>query len=562
MSETDGRGPVRAADQRARRFGRTAETESGTSEARGDSTRRTSADLAETSTTQQIESPGSSSSTVATGCGTVVLRESEAGEALNAFDSNERATVGIEARKSVLGHKCDLPKGLRIDLKLKYLATHGSIDRSMTGTRGRWDRRVDGKAIRVLSTRRSRMRKGSRLRFEVPSEDGARKYEVAIDDSGWSCTCPDWADRRAPCGHIVALTVWLDPNPPPIGEDDSGVARPTYSQVNWPAYDRAQQLEHLLFDKLLWDLLGIIPERPRPIGKRGRPAIPLRTEILMSVRKVHFGESLRRAHGLMVALNSDGKGILNRVPNYAVPSRFFNLPVAPIILLKLIEASGSILNEIEDKGTVAIDSSGFCTSCRGAYLTETHDPDRRHIWLNAHLAVGTVTNVVLSAVVTDGNGADSPNWIPLLRRVRAAGSTAANAVGDKAYLARDNLAEAERLGFDPFVPFKINSRSLSKAAPIWNRKWHEFMARRDEFDEAYHQRSNVESTFSAIKRKLGEPLLSRNQFARFSELLAKILAYNIGVVIKQSELHGFHPGPIGFPSTGTPPPPEPIAVAA
>jgi hypothetical protein len=98
----------------------------------------------------------------------------------------------------------------------------------------------------------------------------------------------------------------------------------------------------------------------------------------------------------------------------------------------------------------------------------------------------------------------------------------------------------------PFVPFKSNSRGLAKGSPMWNRKYHEFQLKRDEFDEAYHKRSNVESTFSAIKRKLGEPLLSKTSFARLNELLAKILAYNIGVVIYQAHLHGLEPKPTDF----------------
>jgi hypothetical protein len=51
----------------------------------------------------------------------------------------------------------------------------------------------------------------------------------------------------------------------------------------------------------------------------------------------------------------------------------------------------------------------------------------------------------------------------------------------------------------------------------------------------------VESIFSAIKRKLGGPLYSRTQQARLNELLAKILAYNVGIVIYQARLHGLSP---------------------
>ena len=43
-----------------------------------------------------------------------------------------------------------------------------------------------------------------------------------------------------------------------------------------------------------------------------------------------------------------------------------------------------------------------------------------------------------------------------------------------------------------------------------------------------------EATFSAIKRKLGESLLSKDPVARVNELLAKLVAYNIGVVVYEA----------------------------
>jgi metallophosphoesterase superfamily enzyme len=43
----------------------------------------------------------------------------------------------------------------------------------------------------------------------------------------------------------------------------------------------------------------------------------------------------------------------------------------------------------------------------------------------------------------------------------------------------------------------------------------------------YNKRSNIESTFSAIKRKLGDTLKSRNTTSQINELLCKIVAYKI-----------------------------------
>jgi hypothetical protein len=339
-----------------------------------------------TSTAQTRVSPGSSPSTVATDCGTVVFKESEAGEALKALDSNDFGNVSTPCGGNHRGHKSGLSRGRRLDLIIKYYRGRGSIDRSMSGTQGPWDAGTEERAIRLVTSHREAVRPQGRVAFRVRSSDGSKSYDVAVDPDGWSCTCPRWEDLRSPCKHIVATVRWLDPNPVPLLSEADRPRRRTYRQPDWGKYDEGQQLEHQQFDRLLWDLLGTVPERLSEVGKRGRRAIPLRTQILMAVRKVHLNMSTRRARGLMVVLNQDGKGILPRVANYSVPSRFFNRPQAPRLLLGLIEQSGLALREIEDKGTVAIDSSGFCTTCMGAYCTETHEPTRRHKWVKVSTA--------------------------------------------------------------------------------------------------------------------------------------------------------------------------------
>lgn len=507
---------------------------------------RTIADLPSTSTSHITGSPGSRPSTVATGCGTVVLRESELGEARKALLSNVFGIVLTVALSTEQAHNMGLYRGRRIDLMLKYHRQYRPIDRPMTGARGPWDHATEIRAVRLLSTHKEAVRANGRLRFQVLSADGGETYEVVADEDGWSCTCPGWTDRRLPCPHIVGVVIWLDPDRPAIRASGRRQARPTYRQEDYGAYDRARQLEHQVFDRYLWDLLGSLPDRVRPAGKRGRPAIPLRTQVLVAVRKVHLKEDSRGAHGLLVALNQDGKGILPRVPNYSCPSRFFNQPKATEILLALIERSGLVLREIEDGGTVAIDSSGFSTSTMGSYFTEKYDPERRHQFVKAHLAIGVKTHVALTVRVTDEHGADSPQFIPLLERVAELGHTPDRVAADKAHLGRGNLEATGSLGIDPFIPFKSNSRGLSKGSPMWNRKYHEFQLKRDEFDAAYHQRSNVESVFSAIKRTLNESLLSRTTLAKFNELLAKILAYNVCVVIRQSELRGLETRPTSY----------------
>jgi hypothetical protein len=53
----------------------------------------------------------------------------------------------------------------------------------------------------------------------------------------------------------------------------------------------------------------------------------------------------------------------------------------------------------------------------------------------------------------------------------------------------------------------------------------------------YHKRSNVESAFSAIKRKFGDHVRARTPAAMVNESLAKLICQNITcVIMSQGEL--------------------------
>lgn len=94
-----------------------------------------------------------------------------------------------------------------------------------------------------------------------------------------------------------------------------------------------------MFDPLLWDLLTTVPEPARKVGAKGRPPIALRTQFLMAVKKIHVGESSRRARGLLKVIYDSGRGLISNVPNPAVPSRLFNRPESGDQLLDLIRLS-------------------------------------------------------------------------------------------------------------------------------------------------------------------------------------------------------------------------------
>ncbi len=57
----------------------------------------------------------------------------------------------------------------------------------------------------------------------------------------------------------------------------------------------------------------------------------------------------------------------------------------------------------------------------------------------------------------------------------------------------------------------------------------------------YHRRSNIESTFSALKRKFGDAVRSKTETAAGAEVLAKVLAHNLTVLIMEMHTLGIEP---------------------
>src|SRR5581483_2255933 len=86
-----------------------------------------------------------------------------------------------------------------------------------------------------------------------------------------------------------------------------------------------------------------------------------------------------------------------------------------------------------------------------------------------------------------------------------------------------------------FIPPK--SQTTGRAGGLFERMYHYYQFRREEFLRHYHKRSNVESTFSAVKRKFGDALRSRADVAMVNEALCKFIAHNLCcVILSQIEL--------------------------
>jgi hypothetical protein len=159
--------------------------------------------------------------------------------------------------------------------------------------------------------------------------------------------------------------------------------------------------------------------------------------------------------------------------------------------------------------------------------------------------VGVKTHVV-TAVEIHGKDAADNKQLPALVEHTAKTCPIGDVTADKAYGTMQNADTIARHGGQPFIAFKSNATGLGGhsrgvGGGAWPKMFGYFMYRRDEFLAHYHQRSNVESAFSMMKRKFGDSLRSKSDVAQVNETLAKVLCHNLVVLIHETFELGLDP---------------------
>lgn len=259
----------------------------------------------------------------------------------------------------------------------------------------------------------------------------------------------------------------------------------------------------------------------------GRPRLKLRDQIFCCVMKVYSQLSLRRAKCLYTQALERQQ--IAYAPYYnAVSATLLKKEMTPI-LKNLVHLSAMPLADIETN--FAIDSSGFRCSTFSDYCRVKHGVKRKRNWLKTHIITGVNTNIVADVIITDEHAADSPQLKKLIQNT-AKHFTIEEVSADMAYSSKRNLQIIDSFGGTAFIPFKKNATG-KRGGALWRKTFHYFQLNKEEFMEHYHKRSNVESTFAAIKKKFGESVKSKNRVAQENELLCKIIAYNITVLIHE-----------------------------
>ncbi len=362
--------------------------------------------------------------------------------------------------------------------------------------------------------------------WKVPSQSGHGYYLVNLNKHEPACSCPDCELRKQKCKHIFAVEFYLKREIDNKGNvTETKAVKITYSQ-DWKAYNTAQTNEIRLFDNLLKDLVNNVEE---PQYVFGRPKLSIRDSVFCTIQKVYSQLSQRRAYSIY--RNAEEKEKIGHTPHFNAVGKMLNREDITPILHNLLTLTALPLKSVET--TFAPDSSGFRTTQFNEYCKEKHKTDKHHIWVKAHILVGTKTNIVASARITEGEANDCPQFAPMVNEAHDNGFDIKEIPADMGYSSRDNYSLAQSIGATAYIPFKSNATGKSRGSKIWNRMFYYFQLRRDEFMEHYHARSNVESTFNMIKAKFGDKLRSKNKTAQQNELLCKLIAHNIVVLIHE-----------------------------
>ncbi len=364
--------------------------------------------------------------------------------------------------------------------------------------------------------------------WKVPSQSGAGEYLVVSTGIEVTCTCPDYELRHGKCKHIFAVEYTLTEQVDSQGNRTvTETLRKTYSQ-NWSAYDKASTQQQEQFMKLLADItLNIEP----PQYNFGRPTLPVSDMVYSAVMKIYSTFSLRRFMGDMTTAQE--KGYISSKPCFSSVGHFLQREDITPILCDVVKLTSLPLKTVENK--FSIDSTGFGTSNFQRWFSFKHGREiNSRRWVKCHFTNGVKTNIVTSVKVTSELGSDCPQFKELIQQT-AENFDMDEVSADKAYSSRANHSLVAHLGATPFIPFKSNANGKADGSLTWKKMYHYFMFKNEEFLQHYHLRSNAETTVHMIKSKFGDSVRSKTWTAQVNEVLCKVIAHNICVVIQEKE---------------------------
>lgn len=305
---------------------------------------------------------------------------------------------------------------------------------------------------------------------------------------------------------------------------------PAQPPFSWHNYNLSQTKEKALFVNILGDLCNLIVESRNAKGRKPRPLKDITFALVM---KEYLNTSSRRVQSDLKLFAEVGF-INSEIPFTTLLDHLSRRDLRDV-LIELIEISSLPLKCIETD--FAIDATGFGTSRYETFFQYKHKRNVRwKQFRKCHAVCGVKTNIITAIDITEGHTNDQIRFEPLAKDT-ARNFTIREFSGDKGYLAGKNFAFIKDLGGQAFLAFKsnttANSSSKSEHRSYFKQAYRFFKEHKEDYLNRYHKRSNIESAFSMIKRKFGNNVKCKKETSQDNEILAKVLAHNICVLVQE-----------------------------
>ncbi len=144
--------------------------------------------------------------------------------------------------------------------------------------------------------------------------------------------------------------------------------------------------------------------------------------------------------------------------------------------------------------------------------------------MKLHALVEANSKTVLTYSLTDPNVADTVEFPKLVYAVQA---RIHEIYADAGYLSAKNCWAASLVGATPYIRPKRTNRRPAKPLNPFQKMLTAFFEDKTSWMAKYHLRSGVESTFAAIKRRLGDGLASSTRLMLRIEATLHLLAWNL-----------------------------------
>lgn len=275
---------------------------------------------------------------------------------------------------------------------------------------------------------------------------------------------------------------------------------------------------HNVYLRLIHCAKGIVRASriPRSFSKRKNNVFSNEKHICMQVLKQYAGVTYRELPDLCELLQEELD--LPRKPNFTTANKFA-LRIKPFWFERLI---AQICKSVQS-GIAAIDGTGFSLNKRSRYFCMIAGERKRFMQFNAcaELKHKLIVAVRLRRKRRNEN-IDVPYLIDKAKQLKLT-----HFLADKAYDSEKNHEFADEAGAKWIAPLKYADRIPFHRINGAHRK----RLFRSFPDELYRKRVLIEGTFSSIKRKFGEIVYARKFVSQKNELLARVLAYDINILV-------------------------------